>query len=278
MERILEEVIMLKGQNEKLKNKKFYIWMLSGVLVVICICAVGLNITGLNKGKKQELADLNGPSVENNIATKDEVKQTEEPNKGAADNEENEQSAGNAEDELNLLENDIVDGGQQAETEDAKQEEPESVSVMSNKNNVLNGLKFDEESGLDWPAKGNVILDFSPDKTIYFPTLSQYKCNPAIIIGLEEGASVASAAKGVVTKIYDNEETGRTLEMAIGNDYTLTYGQLKDISVKEGDTLSAGQKFASIAKPTKYYVVEGSNLFFKVTQNETPVDPLLLIK
>ena len=34
-----------------------------------------------------------------------------------------------------------------------------------------------------------------------------------------------------------DEETGTTVEMNIGNGYELTYGQLKEVSVKEGDVV-----------------------------------------
>ena len=36
-----------------------------------------------------------------------------------------------------------------------------------------------------WPARGNVLLDYSMDSTIYFPTLEQYKCNPGLVIQSE---------------------------------------------------------------------------------------------
>ena len=149
---------------------------------------------------------------------------------------------------------------------------------MGKSDSVLSSLKFDEEKGLDWPVSGNILLAYSEDKAIYFPTLSQYKRNNAIVIGSEEGTKVVSAAEGVVTKIYENEETGTTLEMSIGGDYNLTYGQLKDVSVKKGDVVKEGDTIGKIAKPTKYFVVEGSNLYFKVTQKDKPVNPMYLLK
>ena len=42
---------------------------------------------------------------------------------------------------------------------------------------------FDNTSSLLWPVDGQVILGYNMDSTIYFPTLNQYKCNPAIIVG-----------------------------------------------------------------------------------------------
>ena len=265
---------MVKGQNEKLKNKSFYIWMLSCALVVICICAVCLNIGNLND--KEKSPDLNNSLVENTV---------ESPAPSEVASVEDAQVNGRqVTDEVNLLENDIVDDGVKAKSDAAEvkkaeaSKEPKSVSVMSNSKSVLASLSFDEESGLSWPVSGNVVLPYSDSKTIYFPTLASYRCNPAIAIGVEEGTNVKSAAKGVVTKIFENEETGLTLEMSIGGDYSLTYGQLKGLTVKKGDVVKEGQVIGSIAKPSKYYVLEGSNLYFKVTQKDKTVNPMYLLK
>ncbi len=64
----------------------------------------------------------------------------------------------------------------------------------------------------------------------------------------------------------------------IGSGYTLTYGQLKDISVKEGQTIKEGDTIGKVAKPTKYYSEEGSNLYFQVMEKDKSVDPLLLLR
>lgn len=42
--------------------------------------------------------------------------------------------------------------------------------------------------------------------------------------------------------------------------------------VKEGDVIG------SIAKPTKYYSIEGSNLYFQVMNDEKPVNPMSLLR
>ena len=40
-----------------------------------------------------------------------------------------------------------------------------------------------------------------------------------------------------------------------------------------GEYVDAGQMIAKVAAPTKYFLVEGSNLYLKCTQNGAPVDP-----
>jgi len=58
---------------------------------------------------------------------------------------------------------------------------------------------FNEEKGLSWPVKGDVLMKFSQSNNIYFKTLAQYKSNPAIEISADEGTKVIASAAGTVT-------------------------------------------------------------------------------
>lgn len=137
---------------------------------------------------------------------------------------------------------------------------------------------FNEESGLLWPVQGKVILKYSMSNTVYFKTLAQYKCNPAIAIAAEKGTEVKAAADGVVTSVKKNDETGLTLTMNIGNNYTVSYGQLEQVSLKKGDEVEEGDIIGHIAEPTRYYAEEGSNLYFQIREKGETVDPLLLLR
>ena len=173
---------------------------------------------------------------------------------------------------------DTSKGGTKAESsgKDTKKTEGNgSVAVMS-ETGIKN--KFDMDKGLLWPVSGDVILKFSMSNTVYFKTLAQYKCNPAVIIASEEGTKVKEAAGGTGTKVTHSDELGNMVTVDIGSGYTLTYGQLKDISVKEGQTVKEGDTIGKVAKPTKYYSEEGSNLYFQVMEKDKSVDPLLLLR
>lgn len=137
---------------------------------------------------------------------------------------------------------------------------------------------FNEENGLIWPVKGDVLLKYSMDKTIYFKTLAQYKYNPGLFIGCKKGQDVKAAASGTVVKVEDNDDLGKTIKLDIGDSYSLLYGQINNIEVKEGDEVKVGQVIAKVAKPTKYYADEGTHLYFQVSEGKDTVDPLLLLK
>ena len=157
-----------------------------------------------------------------------------------------------------------------AETEN----EPETKAAAA----TTKTLHFAEEDGLNWPLQGNVVLNYSMDQTVYFATLDQYKYNPALIFGAEEGAQVVSAAKGIVDSITTNDETGTTIRMNLGDQYTLIYGQLENVAVAEGDVVERGQLLGYVAQPTKYYCKEGTNLYFAMEKDGAAEDPFLYLE
>lgn len=135
-------------------------------------------------------------------------------------------------------------------------------------------LEFSEKESLLWPIVGNVLINYDMEKPVYFATLDQYKCNPAIIIQAKEGQNVMAATEGLVRKIEKTEELGNVITMDIGNGYEMVYGQLTNLQVKEGDRVSQGDYIADVAAPTKYYVVEGSNVYFALKKDGKPLNPM----
>ena len=143
---------------------------------------------------------------------------------------------------------------------------------------AASALHFDQEKGLLWPVIGDVILNYSMEQGVYFKTLGQYKCNPAILIHAKKNTPVYAAADGIVEKIEKNDETGLTITCSIGDDFQVVYGQLKDVTVEEGDHVTEGQTLAKLAKPSNSYVLEENHLFFEVLEDGSPVDPMLLLR
>lgn len=155
---------------------------------------------------------------------------------------------------------------------------PTQKAKETTSKSVKNALHFEQEAGLLWPVQGDVLMEYSADRVVYFKTLAQYRTNPALVISAKEGSDVKASADGVVKSVTTSEETGRTVTMAIGDDFTLSYGQLQDVSVSQGDTVSEGQVIGKIAKPSKYYTEEGSNLYFQVKEKKNTVNPMLLLR
>ena len=176
-------------------------------------------------------------------------------------------------DESMMLEDEkvLVDGS--AETVQEKKQEPAKKVNASTP-----VLKFPAEEGLLWPMDGNVIMNYSMDATIYYATLDQYKYNPAIIISGAVNNKVYSVAKGKITDISQNEVTGTTVTVDIGDGYQAIYGQLKELNFDEGDYLESGHVIGYVSEPTKYFSVEGSNLYFELQKDGDPIDPIVFFE
>ena len=128
----------------------------------------------------------------------------------------------------------------------------------------------------DFADENKVLIPYSMDKAVYFQTLEQYKYNPAIIISAEIGAPVHTLSAGRIVDKYWNHETGWTLEMDLGGGFKAYYGQLNnDTLEKEVDTyVAAGDVLGYVDVPTKYYSAEGSNIYFAMTRDGKPVNPM----
>ncbi len=135
-------------------------------------------------------------------------------------------------------------------------------------------LDFTETEKLMWPVMGNVILSYSMDTTTWFPTLEQYKCNPANVIQSDVSTPVSAPADAKILEIGHHEEIGNYIWMDLGNDYTAICGQLKEIPVVINEYVHKGDLLGYVAEPTKYYSVEGVNVYFEFLHNGQPIDAL----
>ena len=293
---------------EFLKGKGYYMLLFVGVVAIATVAVIGSQLSSNQEQKDNEFVDIN--EMDDNIAAEDgvnelaennpitegivnsegdttsEVASNDEAANIAAENNESQDLASHDMIEYEGYEEDNVPDSlaQAGETSDtASADESMETSTATARNEpaqTRESLSFSMDDGLMWPVQGNVIMNYSMDHTIYFATLMQYKCNPALIIDAEPGTEVKAAATGIVTEIdLDNEETGITVTMDIGNGYSVVYGQLaQDMSLKAGDLVNEGEVIGTVSAPTKYYSVEGSNLYFMVKEDDQTINPMLLLR
>lgn len=295
---------------EFLKGKGYYVLLFVGVVAIAAVAIIGSQLSSKQEQQGNEFVDIN--DMDDNIAAEDGNNELAENNpisEGIVNNEGDassdvaanddsaNMSAENGTDqnvatngdmvEYEGYEEDNVGEDSLAETDqtdvaatEENAQETSSGAAQNETNETLENLSFNTEDGLMWPVVGNVIMNYSMDHTIYYATLMQYKCNPAIVIDAEVGTEVKSAATGVVTDIeMNNPETGITVTMDIGNGYSIVYGQLsEDMALEVGDLVNEGEVIATVSEPTKYYSVEGSNLYFMVKEGDQTINPMLLLR
>lgn len=274
------------------KKKGFYF---SACVLLVCVMAVGAifyrkanfaeNESNMMANIATEVPSSTASSAGNSAISSEENTKEEEvaqANAKVAQNitssKDSDEKSSAKEDEQKEQETKKTTTKKQTTNETAKKSdsEKETQSVSANTNATKHS--FDEEKGLLWPVNGDVILKYSMNNAIYFKTLAQYKCNPGIAISAKVGTKVKAAADCSVTKIEKDDELGTVVTTDIGNNYKVSYGQLDNISVNKGDELKEGDVIGTIAKPTKYYTEEGSNLYFMVVEGKETVDPLLLLR
>ncbi len=250
------------------KDKSF---LAMAIVSLLAIAAIAGGMLMTNDSKEPEtsyIADLN-----DNAPTSSGVSDEIVANNGAtkasdetiSDDNTNEETTDNISVALNENESNSTDESETTAVDDNLSEAGVGVSNFS----------FSADSTLVWPVETNdVIIDYSPDSTVYFATLDKYKTSDAIAIRSEVGTPVYAAAAGTVSAIDYDEEIGNSVSLDLGSDYTLQYGQIKDIQVSEGDVVSEGDLLCYVANPTKYYSVEGPNLYLKLNVGENTADPL----
>lgn len=64
--------------------------------------------------------------------------------------------------------------------------------------------------------------------------------------------------------------TGCTVTVDLGDGYEAVYGQLKELNFAKGDYVEAGHVLGYVGEPTKYFTVEGSNLYLNLIKMAHP--------
>mgnify|MGYP002648631132 CR=1 FL=1 len=246
---------MKEKVNQMLKDKLFLVMLVLGLLTMVA--AAG--IMTVQKGKNSANDPMLHMAEEENTPTEEALQMA-----GASDarektqEEDREETVGADAGENPNEGNDLL--------AEAKEQDGAAEAGAGKEAAHALALNFTESSSMVWPVRGNVLLDYSMDQTIYFPTLDQYKCNPGIVIQSDVSAPV--------TEVGVSDEIGNYVVLDLGNEYTAVCGQLKEISAAEGEYLEAGQTLGYVAEPTKYYSVEGVNVFFELKHKGETVDPL----
>lgn len=246
--------------------------------------ANSLHVENTEETEKPEKTDRKDTIAEKIKEKQEEAKTDEESDQ----TEKEETGQKNAKDEEAKKDDPVKKPEEAKKDEQAQEEEEEAGMFDESVDTVMSGevqaegisttvqpeLDFNEEDGLVWPIVGDVLINYSMDQTIYFPTLDQYKYNPAIVIAATQGEAITAAADGRVTSVSYDPNTGNTVVMELGNGYELTYGQLENITVSEGSFVNVGDGIGTVAAPTKYYSTEGTNVYFKLTKDGEPVNPM----
>ena len=281
MEKISVEVMNMKNREtgflQKLKDNAFYVALGLGLLAILAVVAVYTveqngsqlvsNEVDLNKASDYKMTTTQETEKTNGVISKKKEVQTTRK----ATRQEIATETANVE----TTKKDTVATTQESTAvSETVHKDTDALPVTLN----AGELDFTSDKTITWPVNGEVILPFSMETTVHFKTLDQYQCNPGMLIAAGNGTTVKNAYLGKVTKVTSDDVYGNIVTVYIGNEYSLIYGQLDTLYVKEGDYIKAGESIGTIGKPTDSFQEEGSHLFFEMTEKDTPVDPMLFIE
>ena len=268
----------MRNRNHQKKEK--FIMLASSVLVLSALTLTGVYVKERTRIQNENSAELS--KAETQEYTEAETEENASPvNVGNAVNpiakdDALESDFGSYQSRMEE-EQRVKDGNEKIEENTQESEGKKQTDTKASAKEVSAAkipLSFSPQEGLVWPIVGKVLINYSMDKTVYFETLQQYKYNPAIMIAASEGETITAAADGRVNSVFYDAKYGNCIQVELGDGYELTYGQLGNIEFKEGDYMNVGDIIGTVASPTKYFSVEGANVYFKLTQNGEPVDPL----
>lgn len=233
------------------------------IVIIIAICSLACGIMFSKGGKDSNISDIAKlDETEEQKADAKVKKETTSAKETQADTTITQETTSS------VTQTTKVPQTTQSPTQSPAEEDTHSVNAPAS------SLSFTANSVLVWPVETNdIIIDFSMDTTTYFATLDMYKTSDAICIRSDVGSPVYAAADGIITSKSYHEEIGHFISMDLGDHYELTYGQLKDVQVEDGDIISVGDLIGYVSEPTKYYSVEGANLYLKLTCDGVPSDP-----
>lgn len=273
---------------QKLKDNAFYLSLGIGLFAILAVVGVYTAQQSELKVAENEM-DLNVASNYSDLEDMED-ESIAETNGDVAKLERTEEMASNQED---AEETDAEPADDLADMETTEVEETvDTASANTNQEKTTTSddgeaipttvdagqLNFNSEKTITWPINGEVILPYSMETTVYFKTLDQYQCNPGMLIQAGVGTTVQNAYLGQVTSVTSDNTYGNLVTLYIGNDYSIVYGQLDTIYVKEGDFVKAGQSIGTVGNPTDSFQTEGSHLFFQMKCGEETVDPMMFIE
>lgn len=249
-----------------IKSKQFY-YALFACLATIFL--IGLIVWQNPQEQETDIADLND-SVSEDV-------ESEETSDNLVDN-----TVNSTDTEGEVVET-VAIGGEPTDSEEVSNTQEEEVvkaEPIPEVEEVIvlqptrSNITFSESDRMIWPISGSVLLGYSMEAPKHFPTLDQYKVNPAIYISGNVGDKIKVAAEGIIDSVEYTEETGTTVTVYHGNGWKSIYGQLsEDLEIGEGDYVKKGQVIGKLEKPTSYHKLLDNHLYFKVIKDDAPYNP-----
>lgn len=124
------------------------------------------------------------------------------------------------------------------------------------------------------PVQGKVIKQFSNEVPVYSQTLDEYIVHNGVDIAAPADTQVVAVADGTITKVYNDDRLGITIEVSHGNGIVTKYSNLSTTKmVGEGDVVKKGQPISGVGSSALFESLESPHLHFEVLKDGVAIDP-----
>lgn len=127
------------------------------------------------------------------------------------------------------------------------------------------------------PVSGTLATGHDPELQVFSPTMQEYRVHLGLDINTTEGAPVYSAAKGEVTKVWNDAMMGWCIEVSHDGNAKTYYKNLSETlgeGISEGARVTAGQLLGAVGESAMLEVAQEPHLHFEMTVDGKAVDPL----
>lgn len=122
---------------------------------------------------------------------------------------------------------------------------------------------------LTWPCPSGMTVTATYGERVH-PITGEKIVHSGIDIGAIQGANIVAAAGGQVLAVDYDSTYGNYVLIDHGGKLSTFYGNLSEVAVKEGDTLSVGQTIGQAGSTGKS---TGAHLHFEIRQDNKAIDP-----
>ena len=220
--------------------KERLIMIASSLLVLASLTATGIWL-GRDNGSQDEGYVVDLSSIENSqvagLAEEDNLTLAESVTQGASTDdldydpyfqETNSQKVENPDESES---NSMSDTSLKEDVKTSKENQKDTPALSTA---MQPALTFSDSDTLIWPIVGNILINYSMDKTVFFSTLEQYKYNPAVIIQANEGDLITASSAGNVISVFKEPQIGKGNVVELGGGYEVTYGIRRQLCVSSG--------------------------------------------
>lgn len=124
------------------------------------------------------------------------------------------------------------------------------------------------------PVHGKISKQFSNEVPVYSQTLDQYIVHNGVDIAAPADTQVVAVADGTITKVYNDDKLGITIEVSHGNGIVTKYSNLSTTKmVGEGDVVKRGQPISGVGSSALFESLESPHLHFEVLKDGVAIDP-----